>query len=830
MNDPVRNSATVFSLGGEWKIDSGDNRYHTHVTVPGTVFLALERDGEFGPYGLNWREENRKAMDIARRVFTFSREFTVEAALLQGSGRRIQLECDGLDTLATITLNGKPLGTTDNMHRVWSFDVTRQLCPGTNRISITFADAVGYVEAAQKRRTLKGGIGFAHLRKSHCSYGWDWGPSVPDVGIWRPIRLVAYDGARVDEIQVRQRHSQPLGKKATVAVTTTVKSWAKVPRRVRVTLTAPDGMPAGVVEVKPGVEAELPVARPQLWWPRGLGEQPLYTVTIELCEGDRVLETHVRRIGFRTMVMDRSKLKIGGERFAFVVNGVPFFSMGADYIPEDTMLTRMTPARTRGLLEDCVRANFNTVRVWGGAVWPSDNFYEDCDELGLVIWQDCMFACASYDMKNKAFVATFKEEIRENLRRIRHHASIGLVCGNNEIEWHLPKGDKQVEQEYLLQFEKIIAGLVEKEVPDAFYWPSSPSSGGGFDNPTDFTRGDQHDWSVWHGNKPFTSYRANLHRFASEFGVESFPSPKTVASFTEPVDHDIFSPVMDDHQRSGNGNGRIFGYLAQHYRFPRDFDSVMMLSQFSQAEAIRYGVEHWRRNRPVCMGAIYWQLNDNWPVASWASIDCFGRWKALQYAARRFFNPVLLSCEEDNEKRTAVLHLTNERREALAGMVDWKLYNLQGGVVREGSEKCSLRPMTTRKVVSLEFVTELAGIANREHVLWYQFTGTDERWNQSATTSFTPFKWLSLPDPKLSVKVGRSDGRVWIEVTARAFAKFVWLDLKAGDAVFSDNAFDLCAGETRRVWIARGESDLKVIQKERSVLSLWDTFGKTEGR
>ena len=823
MDEHTHNMKSVLSLGGDWKIGSADGKYHTHVTVPGTLFQALERDGEFGPHGLNWKEENHKAMDIARRTFTFSREFKVDEAMFQNAGRRIMLECDGLDTLATITLNGREIGSTDNMHRTWVFDVTRDLRHGANQISIRFEDSIAYVEAARKRMVLKRNIGFGHIRKSNCSYGWDWGPAVPDVGIWRPIRLVAYDGAKIDDIQIRQRHSKPVGKKAALSIRTTIKSWTKETRRLRYTLTAPDGKSAGSAEARPGMEAVLPVAHPQLWWPRNLGNQPLYTLKVELCMGDRVLETSVRKIGFRTIAIDRSKLKIGGERFAFVVNGVSFFAMGADYIPEDTMLARVTPAGTRVLLEDCIRANFNMIRVWGGGVWPSENFYENCDELGLVIWQDFMFGAVS-DMENKAFVANFTEEIRENLRRIRHHASIGLLCGNNELEWHFPKNNPTGEKEYILQFEKVIAELVADEAPDAFYWPSSPSSGGSFDLPNDFIRGDQHDWSVWHGNQPFTAYRKNLHRFASEFGVEAFPNLKTVETFTEPADRNIFSPVMDDHQRSGDGNGMIFSYLSQYYRFPRDFGSLLMLSQFSQAEAIRYGVEHWRRNRPVCMGAIYWQLNDVWPVASWASIDWPGRWKALHYAARRFFNPVLLSCEEDNSKRTAVLHLSNERREALAGTVCWQLINLHGTVIRKGSVDCALKAMATKKIVSLNFEKELAGNANREHMLCYQFKGIDKKWNHSATTSFTPFKWLNLPETKLSRTVGGADGRTWIDVTASAFAKFVWLELKSHDAIFSDNAFDLLPGETRRVWIERGESNPDVIQRELKLSSLRDTF------
>ncbi len=375
----------------------------------------------------------------------------------------------------------------------------------------------------------------------------------------------------------------------------------------------------------------------------------LYTVRAELLNGTRVLDSWEKRIGLRTMEIKRQK-DSWGESFEMCVNGVSIFAMGADYIPEDNLLPRVTAERTRRLLEDCKLANYNAIRVWGGGYYPDDWFYDACDELGLVVWQDFMFACAIYELTEE-FEENIRREVIDNVRRLRHHASLGLWCGNNEMEWQVDDdvyfATHKQKADYIRMYEYLIPKTLREHDPVTFYWPASPSSGGGFDEPNDPNRGDVHYWDVWHGDKPFTEYRKFFFRNASEFGFQSFPCLKTVESFTKPSDRNIFSYVMEKHQRNKSANGKIMNYMAQTFLYPTDFDTLLYASQLLQAEAVRYGVEHWRRNRGRCMGAIYWQVNDCWPVASWSSIDYYGRWKALHYMARRFYAPVLLSCEEE---------------------------------------------------------------------------------------------------------------------------------------------------------------------------------------
>jgi beta-mannosidase len=326
--------------------------------------------------------------------------------------------------------------------------------------------------------------------------------------------------------------------------------------------------------------------------------------------------------------------------------------MGADYIPIDNLFGRINENRTRKLLQDCVAANHNTIRVWGGGYYPDDYFYDICDELGLIVWQDFMFACAVYELDDD-FEANIRQEITENVIRIRHHASLAIWCGNNEmemqmIEEYFKPSPKQM-MDYIKIFEYIIPGIVKELNPQTFYWPSSPSSGGNYHETRNFNRGNTHYWDVWHYYKPFSEYRKFFFRYASEFGFQSFPCLKTIESFTEKGDHNIFSRVMEMHQRNKAANGKILNYIADNYLYPKDFDHLIYTSQLLQADAIRYGVEHWRRNRGRCMGATVWQLNDIWPVASWSSIDYFGRWKALHYSEKRFFAPIMISCEEVGE-------------------------------------------------------------------------------------------------------------------------------------------------------------------------------------
>ena len=806
------------SLNGQWQMrQCGKEEMHC-VTIPGSVYSALLADGTMeDPF---YRENEAPAFELLRNDFEFFRTFEAEEELLQMN--RVLLRCEGLDTLAHVYLNGQEVGYADNMHITWEWDVKSLLHPGENQLMIHFDSPIEYALAAYDNSpgwySTDAIPGFAHIRKVHCMYGWDWGPRLPDAGIWRDISLVGVDQARFDSVLVLQHHEE---NRVTLEIKPELDCAGAAKPMWTAAVTAPDGATYAA-----DANGKVIIDDPRLWWPNGFGEQPLYTVTVTLtCDG---VEQDVwqRRIGLRTLTVSRAKTE-WGEEFCHVVNGVKIFAMGADYIPEDNIFSRITPERTRRLLEDAKLANFNTVRIWGGGYYPWDCFYDICDELGLLVWQDLMYACAYYDL-TPAFEQSIRTETVQNVRRLRHHASLALLCGNNEMEsFHVSAIHQKVttgnaggfepdfphhHADYIKMYEYILSGICETEAPQTFYWPSSPSSGGAFDDPGSPHRGDQHYWDVWHGEKPFTEYRKFLFTYVSEFGFQSFPCLRTVEAFTEPRDRNVFSKVMERHQRNGAANGKIMSYLAQTYRYPKSFDHLLYASQLLQADAMRYGVEHWRRNRGHCMGAIIWQLNDIWPVASWASIDYYGRWKALHYMAKRFFAPVMISAEEhgqldQNPKinefhpapilRSARLNVTNETMQPVTGKVCWALRHADGSVVRSGEETVTVEALSAHWLDELVF----DDASLNDHYLSYAFVVDGQTISEGIALFCAP-KHFNFADPQLTV---RREGDE-VVVTASVFAKSVCIESEDADLLLSDNFFDLNACE-KRVKILRGHAE-----------------------
>ena len=504
----------TMSLNGAWSLTiPGTDFGLVPAQVPGSVYHDLLSAGRIpDPF---FRDNENEALKLMEHDFLYARGFTADAALL--ACEAVLLRCEGLDTLAEISLNGAAVGRADNMHRIWEYDVKALLREGENRIEIRFSSPTKYIREAYAENPADGSsdamVGFPLLRKAHCMFGWDWGPRLPDAGIWRDISLIGVDTARIRDVLVLQEHEEG---RVTLRVQTHVTRFSADVTAVRVAVTGPDGR----VFTGAGEDCEIVIDAPQLWWPAGFGEQPLYTVSVELSAGGAALDGWSRRIGLRTMTVSR-RGDDWGESFSHCVNGVDVFAMGADYIPEDNLLPRMNPARTRALLEDARAANMNCIRVWGGGFYPDDWFYDICDELGLLVWQDFMFACAVYNLTD-AFEENICAEFRDNIRRLRHHASLALWCGNNEMEQFVAVGQwvgsKRQVADYIKMYEYLLPKVLKTEDPQAFYWPASPSSGGSFDAPQDPDRGDVHYWDVWHGLKPFTDYRNYLFRYVSEFG------------------------------------------------------------------------------------------------------------------------------------------------------------------------------------------------------------------------------------------------------------------------------------------------------------------------
>lgn len=801
------------NLGGAWRMREADSETWHSAHVPGSVYADLMADGTMpDPF---WRENELDAFERMKKDYVYQRTFTVSEAQLAHA--HVELVCEGLDTLAHVSLNGRKIAFADNMHITWVWDVKEQLHAGENTLEIRFDSPILYcakkAEEAPGWESSDATPGFRHLRKAHCMFGWDWGPRLPDAGIWRPIFLRTWDAARLENALMLQAHHDGV-------VDVTIRPEIAGESAWSAEITAPDGEVIIIPETT-AAEQVVRVKNPQLWWPNGLGKQPLYRVTVRLATGD----TRVWRIGLRTMTVSREKDE-WGEEFCHVVNGVKVFAMGADYIPEDNILARVTPERTRRLLEDCKAANFNAIRVWGGGYYPDDAFYDICDELGLLVWQDLMYACAFYDL-TPDFERSIRVETHQNVARLRHHASLALICGNNEMEMFMAGANSALINhrtwefvptyphhitDYVKMFEYILPAIVKETAPQTYWWPASPSSGGNFDAPNDENRGDNHYWDVWHGEKPFTEYRKFFFRYASEFGFQSFPCLKSVKQFTLPDDRNIFSRVMERHQRNQAANGKILSYLSQTFRYPNSFDDLLYASQLMQAEAIRYGVEHWRRNRGRCMGAIIWQLNDIWPVASWASIDYYGRWKALHYAAKRFFAPVMISAEEEGElsqnpkineyhpaplEKSFRLNVCNETLRDVTGEVVWALRTPDGAIVRQNQQTLTIPAMSAKWLDKVN----CADASLTGHYVSFAFVVDDVAVSEG-TCIFCAPKHFEFVDPRLTVET-RGDTLV---VTSHAYAKQVWLESEDADLLLDDNAFDMNPG-TKVVRVLRGSAE-----------------------
>lgn len=810
------------NLGGAWRMREADSETWHSAHVPGSVYADLTADGTMpDPF---WRENELDAFERMKKDYVYQRAFTVTEAQLAHA--HVELVCEGLDTLAHVSLNGREIAFADNMHITWVWDVKEQLHAGENTLEIRFDSPILYcakkAEEAPGWESSDATPGFRHLRKAHCMFGWDWGPRLPDAGIWRPIFLRTWDTARLENALMLQAHHDGV-------VDVTIRPEIAGESAWSAEITAPDGEVLTLPETM-AAEQVIAIQNPQLWWPNGLGKQPLYRVTVRLATGD----TRMWRIGLRTMTVSREKDE-WGEEFCHVVNGMKVFAMGADYIPEDNILARVTPERTRRLLEDCKAANFNAIRVWGGGYYPDDAFYDICDELGLLVWQDLMYACAFYDL-TPDFERSIRVETHQNVARLRHHASLALICGNNEMEMFMAGANSALINhrtwefvptyphhitDYVKMFEYILPAIVKETAPQTYWWPASPSSGGNFDAPNDENRGDNHYWDVWHGEKPFTEYRKFFFRYASEFGFQSFPCLKSVEQFTLPDDRNIFSRVMERHQRNQAANGKILSYLSQTFRYPNSFDDLLYASQLMQAEAIRYGVEHWRRNRGRCMGAIIWQLNDIWPVASWASIDYYGRWKALHYAAKRFFAPVMVSAEEEGElsqnpkineyhpaplEKSFRLNVCNETLRDVTGEVVWALRTPDGAIVRQNQQTLTIPAMSAKWLDKVD----CADASLTGHYVSFAFVVDDVAVSEG-TCIFCAPKHFEFVDPRLTVET-RGDTLV---VTSHAYAKQVWLESEDADLLLDDNAFDMNPG-TKVVRVVKGTAE-KV-----RVRSVWD--------
>lgn len=833
-----------YDLSGPWQVRKADDTETFPATVPGCIHTDLLAAGKIDdPY---YRDNEARQMWIGETDWLYSRTFSVSPELLDHEV--VLLRCEGLDTLSRIALNGQELGRTNNQFRTWEFDVKSWLRPGDNTLEVLFESTIPYIQDKQRQHYLKltgqgpdvfhgwhRVDGSNYIRKSQCNYGWDWGPMCVTAGIWRPIKLIAFNTVRLTDVLIRQDHSQT-GQVILNMIAQVERTSAGQNNGLHAQIRVLDGQEC-VCQTTVGVngtriETSVTVTNPKLWWPNGLGAQPLYDVQVELCEQTTVLDTCTKRIGLRSLVLDRHPDQ-WGESFQFVVNGVPFFAKGANWIPADTFVTRITRAQYDDLLKSAADAHMNMLRVWGGGIYEDDAFYDLCDQYGLCIWHDLMFACSAYPAFDEAYVENVKVEIAQNVQRLRHHPSLALWCGNNELE-HIhqmflsdtPEHGKMTWEEYLHMFDDVIPTVVRQHDPERAYWPSSSHSPvGDRKDPNNPACGDAHLWEVWHGRQPFEWYRTCEHRFNSEFGFQSFPEPAIVNTYTLPEDRNITSYIMEYHQRSGIGNDAIIQYMLSWFKLPTSFEMLLWLSQILQGIGMKYAVEHWRRSQPRGMGTLYWQINDCWPGPTWSSIDYFGNWKALHYMAREFFAPVLVSAIEDSDQGTAEVHITSDLQTATTGVLIWTLTDTTGTPLASNRLDCKIPAQADHKVMLLNVADHLAAHGKRQLLLWLELTIDNSVVSQNLVTFVRP-KHLELQEPGITTTIRpQANGAFAVTLTAAHPALWVWPELQGIPARYSQRFFHLRPGQPKELVITPPQPvTLTHVESALVVRSLFDTW------
>ncbi|MBN2149570.1 MAG: glycoside hydrolase family 2 protein [Anaerolineales bacterium] len=816
------------SLTGAWQFRQAGTNQWLPATVPGGVhtdLLALKRipDPFVG-------DNERRVAWVAENDWEYRYTFDVQPEILHC--QHIYLVCDGLDTLATLNLNGQPLGRADNMFRQYRWDAKPLLKAQGNELLVYFESIVKVAAQKQAARPLFGVSqaisGGPHVRKAPCQFGWDWGPQLPPIGIWKDIRLEAFDSARLSDVHLRQLHAEGMVR---VEARLEVENWMPGLSAI-LQVTAPEGavcMTSKELQSAAGNKISLEVQNPLLWWPNGLGEQPLYQVCIKLHQSEALLDEKEYQLGLRTIEL-RQEPDEWGRSFTFVVNGQPIFAKGSNWIPADSFPTRLTESSLEYLIRSAAQAHQNMLRVWGGGFYEDERFYDLCDRYGILVWQDFIFSCSVYPLDDAEFVENVHVEVVENVRRLRHRASLALWCGNNEMEqgwvewgWNHPElqGFKDAYDRF---FHHTLREWCTTEDPDHVYWPSSPSSDIPFEDPNGQRQGDAHYWDVWHGRKPFTAYRKQYPRFMSEFGFQALPPLETIRTYAAEADWNMTSYVMDQHQKNASGNSLMVGQMLDTFQMPKDFESLVYLSLVLQAEGIRYGVEHWRRHTRRVSGTLYWQLNDCWPVASWSSVDYFGRWKALHYAARRFYAPLMLSIE-DNPPRQSVF-LSSDLWDNWQGSLRWSLETLAGKHLASGEKPAQVEPFGVAAVESLDFSPYLDDDTRRDLVFVAELWQGESLLARQAAF-FVPTKHLLLAEPQIDASLTLNEGLLSIELTARSFARVVECSLSGADVVFSDNYFDLPANTAITITAPLPAGwDLPRAAAAFKVRSVYDTYSK----
>ena len=823
--------ASEIPLNNGWKFREANKTEWYPATVPGCVHTDLIASKLIeDPF---YRDNEKRLQWIGKTDWEYTTTFRILPEML--SSQNLEIVFQGLDTYANVFLNEKPILDADNMFRTWRVNIKDAAKSGENVLRIKFRSPINEILPKMAKLDYElpavndqGEKTSPYTRKAPYQYGWDWGPRFVTSGVWKPVTLVAWDSARIDDLHIKQNNLSTENADLTAALEVVASKIVDATIEVE-NVSDKRTLATKQVKLLPGVNKiglDFGIRNPKLWFPVGLGDQSLYTFRAKLSVNKNQIDERTKRTGFRTLEL-RQKPDEFGKSFEFIVNGIPVFGHGANWIPADIFPTRITKEKYKKLLGSLRDANMNMVRVWGGGIYEDDYYYDQADEMGILVWQDFMFACSMYP-GDKAFLENVRHEITDNVKRLRDHPSIVIWVGNNEIEtaWQhwggwKDKNPDSVWQDYLKIFTRLIPEVLDEVDPSRPYWQSSPSSN--FQADSEFQGiGDTHYWQVWHAEKPYEEYEKQFPRFMSEYGFQSFPEIETVKTYTKEEDRkSIETPIMLAHQRHPRGNQLVRQYMMREYEKPKDFESFLYVSQVLQAQGIKIGAEHLRRIMPRNMGSLYWQANDCWQVASWSAMDYFGRWKALMYYTRRFYAPMLVSPHIEDGKMNFFV-VSDSPAENQAELIV-RLIDLNGEQLLTKSVDLSIEPLKGKSYLSIPLDELLKG-ADAKNVVLLAELKSGGKTVSANQYYFKPFKEMSFTKPAIGLDVTPTADGFRIKLSSDKVAKAVYLS-GFSDGFFIDNYFDLIPGKTLEVeYKAETKMSVEEFRGRLKVRSLADAF------
>lgn len=811
----------VCTLHTNWTFCQVGDTLWSDAKVPGTVHQDLLNHNRIpNPfYGMN----EEAVQWVENEDWMYRTSFVVDEHQL--SRDAAVLEMDGLDTYADVFLNGALILRSDNMFVGYKVQVKPVLRKGVNRLLVRFRSPVKEVlpqlqtngfdyPASNDHSPWRTSV---YTRKAPYSYGWDWGIRLATCGIWRPVRLVFSDVARIEDYYVCQEAVTQAKADVDNRLEINNVTSSTVSALLKVNYHYSDSDTKEIrkqIELRPGANTvSLPVSieNPHLWMPNGWGEPSLYKFTASLSVDGVEIAKQERNVGLRTVrvVMDDDE---HGKSFYFVVNGKPMFAKGANFIPDDALLPNVTQERYKRIFEDVKAANMNMLRVWGGGIYEDDEFYDEADRNGILIWQDFMFACSSYP-HDPLFVGRVESEAEYNIKRLRGHASLAMWCGNNEIYeamrywgWqrkYSAEAFAEMECGYNVLFRELLPQMVERLDGTRFYMHSSPYEAN-WGRPNSWKTGDSHNWGTWHGRKPFESFDTDVPRFMSEYGFQAFPEMKTIRTFAEEKDFELESPVMNAHQKADIGNALIRQTMRLYYRVPEKFEDLVYVGLVLQGQGIRHGIEAHRRNRPYCMGSLFWQLNDSWPVVSWSGIDYYGNWKALMYQSKRAFAPILINAVKEGDDLCVYL-VSDELQDHDGVRLDVELMDFDGKAQSKWTQSGMLAANSS--VLFMKKPTgELQGKLSAATSLLH-FTLKDKN---GATLADDVFyfaypKDQKLPEANIETSVRRRGDAIEMTLKTDKLARDIFVEVPVQGVRFTDNFFDLLPGQRKKITITSPE-------------------------